>query len=132
MSGSISWEWNTLQCNTIDRMLTDKLQHFYFESCKTHHASLVYIPYTLTHAAKDTVIAVAKVVEPIIKGLGNIFGCLFHKDCSLLQGLTFIIVQTPCHLVEAAKLPLTLICHAIRLVTMPIYLVLNQINKQHT
>jgi hypothetical protein len=48
---------------------------------------------------------VAGVVEPIIKGLANIFGSPFSKNCSALKGLKQIFIQLPVKVLSLALSP---------------------------
>lgn len=80
----------------------------------------------LVHAIGETVlevsVMVALVTEPIIKGLGNLFGSPFHSQCQAGRGLGFLIITIPMVMVfEAVYLPYIAIAQAIKLVVYPLW-----------
>lgn len=53
---------------------------------------------------------VAAVFESVIKGLANIFGSPFSKECSALKGLKQLFISSPFHLlVLIARIPVAVI-----------------------
>lgn len=73
-----------------------------FSKNHTNIARFTGLPIAVCFSLLDLAQAISGIVEPLIKGIANIFGSPFLEECEFLKGVKQIVVQFPFHLVNNA------------------------------
>jgi hypothetical protein len=90
-----NWDWSDNQqfANLIEVGRKDLINLSLGEKNSCRH--IVGLPLGCSLALIDIVHAIAITAEPLIKGLGHIFGAAFSDNCSFSLGLKFVFMVTP-------------------------------------
>lgn len=129
MTTPLTWKWDScFQAIDVKRYAETKLKNALLDeenSCRR----AMGLPIIVCSIGTTLALLVGNIAEPIIKGLGNIFGSCSSDDfgsssddCSFLRGLAYLFVATPLLAVGAAILtPFTVVGAAVSLVAIPIW-----------
>jgi hypothetical protein len=113
-----TWDWNQPQSfDLIDAGRNDLINLWMNEQNPCRRGAGIPLGFSL--ASISVAKAVASIAEPLIKGLGHIFGAAFSLDCSLSTGLQMVFIVTP--LMGLCSLVMTPIAIAIDLLVVPFW-----------
>lgn len=103
-TSSQRWDWaSTDQAKTLCINYTKKIAQTLLSEkncCRRAMGPLI----ALSEIGLRTAFSIAIIAEPLIKGLGNLFGCCFSNKCSFGRGLEYLFLATPLELMKTAGL----------------------------
>lgn len=88
-------------------------------ACWSHSMGLIQ---AVGETVLEVAIAITRIGEALIKGLGHLFGAPFHPECKILGGLKFTLLSVPAYIIyNAFVLPYVVVAQAIKLVAYPLW-----------
>lgn len=106
--------------NDLKTDFSKKLVNFSNEH--TTLARFTGLPIALCFSLLNLAESIATIGESLIKGIANIFGSRFSKDCTFAKGIKQIFLQLPLHIVNCALRPID-VCYDT--LTTPFFMLVN-------